>query len=128
MQPKVDSLKYIRDVYYNIANIIIPAGYISYVILTIAVIVKAWKKNVKDILNNWIIASGLIGATFTLCVGIGYTSAIKVPLTIAFYLMSGYILNISFCIISIISVISIFVSLAKRRKMKLKVENDNTKM
>jgi hypothetical protein len=105
MQVKLDILNQIKDLYYYVANVIEIVGYISYVALSIIVVIRTIKREDNNLLNNWFIASGLIGSIVVICLGIAYTSVTKVNVTIAFYLMSAYILNIAFCLISIFSVI-----------------------
>lgn len=105
MQPKIELLEKIQVIYTHISNTIKIIGYISYIIITIILFIMIMKKNYKY-LNHWIILSGIIGSVFTLCVGIAYTSITKVYVAIPFYLMSAYIFNLIFIIISITTLIS----------------------
>lgn len=120
MQPKVQALSSIRDVYNMVSKVIVILGYASYVILTINLIIKIVKKNVGDTFNIWVILSGIIGSVFTLCFGVAYTSETKGNVTIPFYLMSAYLLNMVFLILSIISVVNIIVKKFKKPKEILK--------
>lgn len=104
MQPKIELLEKIQIIYTHISNNIKIIGYISYIIITIILFVMITKKNYKY-LNHWIILSGIIGSVFTLCLGIAYTSITKVYAAIPFYLMSGYILNLIFIIMNIVTVV-----------------------
>lgn len=114
MQPKVQALSNIRDGYNMVANIVAILGIVSYIILTINLIIKAIKKNVGDTFNIWVILSGIIGSVFTLCFGVAYTTQTKGYVTIPFYLMSAYLLNMVFLVLSIISVINIIVNKLKK--------------
>ena len=114
MQPKVKVLSNIRDGYNIVANVVAVLGIVSYIILTINLIIKAIKKNVGDTFNIWVILSGIVGSVFTLCFGVAYTTQTKGYVTIPFYLMSAYLLNMVFLVLSIISVINIIVNKFKK--------------
>lgn len=114
MQPKVQALSDIRDGYNMVANVVAVLGIVSYIILTINLIIKAIKKNVGDTFNIWVILSGIVGSVFTLCFGVAYTTQTKGYVTIPFYLMSAYLLNMVFLVLSIISVINIIVNKFKK--------------
>lgn len=105
MQTKIEFLKKIQICYTHISNNIKIIGYISYIIITIILFIMLINKNYKY-LNHWIILSGIIGSVFTLCLGIAYTSITKVFVAIPFYLMSAYIFNLIFIIMSIVTLIS----------------------
>ncbi len=105
MQPKVECLEKIQNIFITIVNYIAILGYIAYIVITIILIVSAIKRNYKYV-YHWIILSGLLGSVFTLCLGVAYTSTTKVFATVPFYLMSGYILNLIFIIMSIMTLIS----------------------
>lgn len=113
MELKIAIIKTIQNIYAFTFKILPIIGYISYCVITIAMIVFARKKN-YDFVNDWFILSGIVGSVFTLCVGIAYTSAAKVVATISFYLMSGYVLNSIFIALSIISLIKV-INYAKNR-------------
>ena len=102
MEPKVNTIKCIQNIYTFCFKIIGIIGYISYIAVTVILIILLRKKN-YDFVNTWFVLSGLIGSIFTLCVGIAYTSVTKVNVAIPFYLMSGYILNMIFALLSIIT-------------------------
>lgn len=118
MQPKINILNNITDVYDVVSDVIIIVGYASYAIITVVLIIKAIKKDAKELFDSWVVLSGIIGATFTLCFGVAYTSITKGPVTIPFYLMSGYILNIAFGTISILVVINLIMEKVKVSKNK----------
>ena len=119
MQPKIDTLRDIRTIYNNVSNIINPIGYISYVILSGFLVLKLIKRKIDTTFDKWIITSGILGSVITLCIGIGYTTAVKVDVAIPFYLMSGYVLNSIFCLISIIFTVEVIVNFIKERKHKV---------
>ena len=119
MQPKIDTLRDIRTIYNNVSNIINPIGYISYVILSGFLVLKLIKRKIDTTFDKWIITSGILGSVITLCLGIGYTTAVKVDVAIPFYLMSGYVLNSIFCLISIIFTVEVIVNFIKERKHKV---------
>lgn len=122
MQSKTEILKNIKNCYVFVSNNIKIIGYISYIIITIILIILLFKKNYKY-LNYWIILSGIIGSVFTLCLGIAYTSTTKVYVTIEFYLMSAYVLNFIFMIMSIITLISIIIyGIQSIRKKKIEAK------
>lgn len=118
MEPKIQKLNDIRTFYNDTANTIKILGYSSYIIMTIILIVDLIRKKEKIILNNWLIASGIIGSVFTLASGVAYTSSVKIYLTNSFYLMSGYILNNVFCIICIITVLGYLYQIIKKLIIK----------
>lgn len=117
MQPKIELLKKIQVVYTKIANNLKIIGYISYIIDTIILLIFVIKRNYKY-LNHWIISSGIIGSVFTLCLGVAYTSTTKVYATVAFYLMSAYILNLIFIVFSIVTLISMIKDIKQLNKIK----------
>ena len=93
--------------------------------MTIILIVELFKKKVKEIFNNWIIASGIIGSVVTLAAGVAYTNLVKIQLSHSFYLMSAYILNNVFSIICIFTLVSYIVRIYNNRKNnKLKEVNE----
>lgn len=104
MQPKVDILKNLQNIYTIFFKILGILGYCSYIIVTIILIILIRKKN-YDFVNDWFVLSGLAGSIFTLCVGIAYTAVTKVNVAIPFYLMSGYVLNMIFVLLSVITLI-----------------------
>lgn len=104
MEPKIVIIKTIYSVYKFAYTILPIAGYISYIAITIIGIILLKKKK-YDFVNDWFVLSGIVGSVFTLCVGIAYTSTSKVVATISFYLMSGYVLNSIFIVLSIIFLI-----------------------
>ena len=118
LEPKIQKLNDIRTFYNDTANIIKILGYSSYIIMIIILIVDLIRKQEKIILNNWLIASGIIGSVFTLAAGVAYTSSVKIYLTNSFYLMSGYILNNVFCIICIITVLEYLYKIIKNLIIK----------
>lgn len=119
MQPKIDTLNYIKTVYTYVSYIIEALGYISYVALSVILIVQTIRKDNKDVFNIWILSSGLVGSMLVLCTGVAYTSITKVYAVIPFYLMSGYILNILFCMLSIIGIVNfLFTQISKKSKKR----------
>ncbi len=115
MEPKVNTLKTIRSIYTVIFKVLKYIGYISYIAVTILIIILLVKKNF-DFLDNWFMLSGLAGSILTLCLGIAYTSVTKVVVTIPFYLMSGYLLNMAFVILSITTLVFMIIKLARINK------------
>ena len=121
MQPKIQMLNNIRDFYSGTSAIIKICGYISYVIMTMILVVELFKNKSKEILNNWLISSGIIGSVVTLAAGVAYTNLVKIQLSHSFYLMSAYILNNVFSIICIFTVITYIVKVCngiKNNKLK----------
>lgn len=123
MQPKIQTLSNIRDFYNITSSIIKILGYISYILMTIILIIELLKNKSKEILNNWIIASGIVGSVITLAAGVAYTNLVKIQLPHSFYLMSAYILNNVFSIICIITLVSYMFKIFK--SMKTKQANEN---
>ena len=123
MQPQIQTLSNIRDFYNITSSIIKILGYISYILMTIILIIELFKNKSKEILNNWIIASGIVGSVITLAAGVAYTNLVKIQLPHSFYLMSAYILNNVFSIICIITLVSYIVKIFKCMKTKQVNEN-----
>ena len=123
MQPQIQTLSNIRDFYNITSSIIKILGYISYILMTIILIIELLKNKSKEILNNWIIASGIVGSVITLAAGVAYTNLVKIQLPHSFYLMSAYILNNVFSIICIITLVSYIVKIFKCMKTKQVNEN-----
>ncbi|MBQ7410098.1 MAG: hypothetical protein IJW20_01800 [Clostridia bacterium] len=115
MEPKIQNLKSVRDFYDNTSAVIRVVGYLSYLIMTIILIIDLIKKREKVLLNNWIISSGIIGSIITLAAGVAYTKLTKISLEHSFYMMSGYILNNVFGIICIITLFNYFYKVFKNK-------------
>ncbi len=122
---KVENLNNIKKVYDVSASTLRVFGYISYIAMTIILIVDLIKKKEKYLLNNWLVTSGIFGAVMTLAAGVAYTNHMKIHLNNSFYLMSGYILNNIFYVFSIISVLDYFYRVMKN---KFKKSEDNIEM
>lgn len=120
MEPKIQNLNNVRNFYDNTSTVIRIVGYISYAIMTIILIIDLIKKREKVLLNNWIIASGIIGSIITLAAGVAYTKLTKISLNHSFYMMSGYILNNVFCIICIITLFNYLYKIFRNKTNNLK--------
>lgn len=121
MQPKIDVLRTIAKGYDAVCDYVIIIGYASYMIITIVFVIRLIKHKDSELFNSWVVLSGIIGSIVTLCFGVAYTSLTKGNVTISFYLMSGYILNMAFAVMSIVILSNVVIDKFKQRK-KVKSE------
>lgn len=96
-------LKVIEKIYCFTGIPLALLGIISYLIITIINIKNIIKKNYDD-LENWIFISGILGATFTLMIGIAYNHVATAYSIILLYLCGAYPLYVAFSIISIYNI------------------------
>lgn len=93
-------IKKIIAIYKIVNKILFPIGAISYILMTIKFIMNLIKKNYENI-DKWIITSSILGAIFTLMVGIAYCTTTTFDAISSLYLCATYPLFIAFSIISI---------------------------
>ena len=90
-------------IYSYLGVITLILGIISYIILTIFMIKNILKKNF-DLVQNWIVVSAILGAIFTLILGIAYTHTTTVYSIVYLYLCAVYPLYFAFSCLSIKSI------------------------
>ena len=99
----LDSVKYKSDIVnaiikiYKILNIsLFILGFIYYIYCTIGII-----RRKNRLLENWVILSGILGAIFTVIVGIAYTTVKYFYAITTLYLVATYPLILAFNLISV---------------------------
>lgn len=99
-QYKENIIQALISIYKIISKVLIPLGVICYIVSTINFIIQLCKKK-DDNVNKWVITSSILGAIFTLIVGIAYCTTTIFNSISALYLCATYPLLIAFSIISI---------------------------
>lgn len=112
---KINILQNINEIYTPIAKVIQSLGIICYIILTIIILVNLFNKKYNYI-ENWIVESSIIGAIFTLILGICYSDIITIGVVSIFYLCGAYPLSIAFSCISIYNIMVIILNVIKNKK------------
>lgn len=72
----------------------------SYVVLTLFVLVKKWRIN-YEVLDYWLVLSGLIGSVFVLALGVAYTDISAYVAISYWYLAGAYPLILIFNIVAV---------------------------
>jgi hypothetical protein len=111
----INIMKNMNKIYTVLADIIEILGIISYIIITVWMIVELFKKK-YEFVEDWIIESSILGAMFTLIVGIAYTEVTQTRAITALYLSTAYPLYIVFSLICIYSLVKKIISTVKRDK------------
>ena len=118
-------LEIIHRIYTNIAIFIETIGIFSYIIITVFVIINIIKKKFLMI-KEWICISGIIGAIFTLILGVSYVDITQTNAIVPLYLSAAYPLFITFSIMCIITLTKIIV-LKMKTKENINEENCNNR-
>ena len=118
-------LEIIHRIYTNIAIFIETIGVFSYIIITVFVIINIIKKKFLMI-KEWICISGIIGAIFTLILGVSYVDITQTNAIVPLYLSAAYPLFITFSIMCIITLTKIIV-LKMKTKENINEENCNNR-
>ena len=118
-------LEIIHRIYTNIAIFIETIGIFSYIIITVFVIINIIKKKFLMI-KEWICISGIIGAIFTLILGVSYVDITQTNAIVPLYLSAAYPLFITFSIMCIITLTKIIV-LKIKTKENINEENCNNR-
>lgn len=93
--PKVKLVKQFMQIYKFISAILFTIGSLLYLILTIMTIIGLIKKKC-EILEIWVMSSGILGAMLSLVFGIAYETAFNANVITAMYLSAVYPLMIIF--------------------------------
>lgn len=98
---------------YKVINIcLVAVGLLSYVVISIKMIIELFKKK-YDLVENWVVTSGVLGAVITLIIGIAYITVTTFHAMYVIYLCATYVLLIVF---SVISIYTLYENLIKKTK------------
>ena len=116
--PKIELVKRIMSMYKVISAILFTVGCLLYLILTIITIIHFIKKKF-EILEIWVMSSGILGAMLSLVFGIAYETAFNANVITAMYLSAVYPLMIIFGSIIIGYSIMKIIEYLKSKKVKV---------
>ena len=112
--------------YIKITKILFIVGVIAYVYITVKMISDIIKKN-YELINMWIIISGILGAMLTLIFGIAYETVLNAPVVTSMYLAAAYPLILMFSLAATIyAIINIIKSIKNKEEKNLKNKEEVT--
>ena len=125
IEPRINIINKLIDIYRILTIVIFSLGIILYCCYSILVFIQIFKKKFEN-LEMWIAISGILGAMFTLVLGIAYETAFNAYVITAMYLSASYPLMLIFGILMtgyfIIKTLE-FIKNTKRKKLEAGTEN-----
>ena len=110
VENKIKVFAIIRKIYIPLAQILELSGIISYIVLTITIIIEIFNKKYNSI-PLWIIESAILGAILTLIIGVSYVEITQTNAIVTLYLSGAFPLFIAF---SFISIYNIFIKFCRK--------------
>lgn len=98
---KIKLIEINNTIYRNVGMFVFVLGSLGYIFITTKMIVNIFKKN-RGLLEEWVVISGVLGAAFTIIVGIAYNNLATAYSIKPLYLCGVYPLIIVFECLSII--------------------------
>lgn len=95
IQPKVDIINKLINIYRILTVIVFTLGIVLYAIYSIITFIQILKKKFGN-LEMWVVISGVLGAMLTLVLGIAYETAFNAYVITAMYLSAAYPLMLIF--------------------------------
>ncbi len=119
LENQISILNNIKNIYTYLAKVLQFLGVISYIVITVIMVMELFKKK-YDLIEKWIVESAILGAIFTLVLGICYTHIALTKAITVLYLGAAYPLFIIFSCICIYNLIEKIISIINSKKKEQK--------
>lgn len=116
-QIRVGMLNLITSIYQAFGVILFLLAGIGYVVISVLILFKKWRMKF-NLLDFWLVLSGLLGSMCVLAIGVAYTDISAYVAISYWYLAGAYPLIIAFNIIALYKITEIVITGSYKRKKK----------